>query len=130
MRKVLYLLVCLAGILPAVAYGQSSANIIVGQGEASDPNRKELLIPNAFTPNGDGRNDIFQISNFSNEKLIDFRIFNRWGTILFRSTDPKNGWDGTYKGQEQPMGVYGYLICIGYPDGKVETYKGTVTLLR
>lgn len=92
--------------------------------------RKELLIPNAFSPNSDGQNDYFKIPNITDEKLIDFKVFNRWGTILFRTTDPKQGWDGTIKGQLQPVGVYGYVIRIGYPDGYVETYKGTVTLIR
>jgi len=92
--------------------------------------RKELLIPNAFTPNNDGQNDFFKIKNITDEKIIDFKVFNRWGTILFRTTDPNMGWDGTSKGQSQPVGVYGYVIQIGYPDGNVETYKGTVTLLK
>lgn len=130
MRKYIYLIAFLAGVIPAVAYGQNSGNIAVNQNGAIDVTHKELLIPNAFTPNGDGQNDIFRITNFTNEKLIDFKVFNRWGTILFRSTDIREGWDGTNKGQQQPMGVYGYVIRIGYPDGNVDTYKGTVTLLR
>jgi len=104
---------------------QTNANISVPAAK-----RKELLIPNAFTPNNDGQNDIFKIRNMTDERLIDFRVFNRWGTILYRSTDPNGGWDGTNKGQPQPVGVYGYVIQIGYPDGYIETYKGTVTLLK
>jgi len=92
--------------------------------------RKQLLIPNAFSPNNDGQNDYFKITNITDEKLIDFKVFNRWGTILFRTTDPKVGWDGTFKNQPQPIGVYGYVIRIGYADGYVETYKGTVTLIK
>jgi gliding motility-associated-like protein len=92
--------------------------------------RKELMIPNAFSPNGDGQNDYFKISNITDEKLIDFKVFNRWGTILFRTSDPRQGWDGNYKGQPQPFGVYGYVIRIAYADGYVETYKGTVTLIK
>lgn len=91
---------------------------------------QQLLIPNAFTPNHDGKNDEFKITNFSNQKLIEFKIFNRWGTILFQTHDPQKGWDGTFKGKEQAVGVYGYVIRIAYPDNVVETYKGTVTLIR
>lgn len=120
----------LAGVVPALAYGQSTANIAVSQAGDSRPAHRELLIPNAFTPNGDGLHDYFKIANITNEKLIDFKVFNRWGTIMFRTTDPLEGWDGTNKGQAQPMGVYGYVIRIGYADGNVDTYKGTVTLLR
>jgi len=89
-----------------------------------------LLIPNAFTPNNDGKNDVFKIRNFSSQRLLEFKIFNRWGTILFHTQDPKSGWDGTFKNTPQPMGVYGYVIRIAYSDNVVETYKGTITLIR
>lgn len=131
MRKYLYpfLFFC-ALALPLTGNAQSAG--FKGSPDAKDvaTNHKELLIPNAFSPNNDGQNDIFKICNITDEKLIDFKIFNRWGTILFRTTDPRQGWDGESRGQQQPVGVYGYVIRIGYPDGYVETYKGTVTLIR
>jgi len=95
-----------------------------------DTATNKLLIPNAFSPNNDGTNDFFKIANFTNQKLIEFKIFNRWGTILFTTTNPSSGWDGTYKNKKQPVGVYGYVIRIAYPDDIVDTYKGTLTLLR
>ncbi len=97
---------------------------------ATDVVHKELVIPNAFSPNSDGQNDIFKIMNITTEKLVDFKVFNRWGTILFRTNDSRSGWDGNYEGQAQPVGTYGYAIRIGYPDGYIETYKGIVTLIR
>lgn len=96
----------------------------------SDSISSSLLIPNAFTPNNDGHNDIFKIQNFTSQRLVEFKIFNRWGTILFHNTDPNIGWDGTYRNKPQQMGVYGYVIRIAYPNKVVETYKGTVTLIR
>lgn len=97
----------------------------------ADAPKQELLIPNAFTPNNDGQNDYFKIINFTNQKLIEFKIFNRWGTILFQTKNPKEGWDGKFKDHLQPLGVYGYVIRIAYPESElIETYKGTVTLLR
>lgn len=96
----------------------------------TDVVRKELMIPNAFSPNNDGQNDVFVINNITDEKLIDFKIFNRWGTIVFRTSNPGEGWDGMYKGEVQPVGTYGYVIRIGYPDGYIETYKGTLTLIK
>lgn len=130
MKKYMYLLLLMVALAPVTVKAQS----INVQAMPGDPliasARKELLIPNAFSPNSDGQNDIFRISNITDEKLIDFKVFNRWGTILFRTTDAKQGWDGTNKGQQQPIGVYGYVIRIGYADGYVETYKGTVTLIR
>lgn len=91
---------------------------------------KELYIPNAFTPNGDGLNDVFKILNLTEEKVIDFRVFNRWGTILYRSGDNQAAWDGKYKGKIQDPGVYGYLMKIGHADGSIVTYKGTIMLIR
>jgi len=89
-----------------------------------------IFVPSAFTPNGDGKNDIFKVGSISFQKLEEFRIFNRWGQEVFYTTDPKKGWDGTFNGQSQEMGVYNYIIRLAYPDGKVDTYKGSVTLIR
>ncbi|XZF16012.1 gliding motility-associated C-terminal domain-containing protein [Chitinophagaceae bacterium MMS25-I14] len=92
--------------------------------------RDHLLIPTAFTPNGDGRNDEFKIVNMTFQKLMEFRVFNRWGQEIFSTTDGRKGWDGSWKGVAQDMGTYNYIIRVGYPDGYVETYKGDVTLVR
>lgn len=87
-------------------------------------------IPTAFTPNGDGKNDIFHIGNIQYQKLQEFRIFNRWGQEVFSTLDPKTGWDGTYMGQPQEIGVYNYIVRLAYPNGKVDVIKGNVTLIR
>lgn len=89
-----------------------------------------VFIPSAFTPNGDGRNDVFRIGSISFQKLQEFRIFNRWGEQVFSTTNPLNGWDGRYNGADQEAGVYQYLIKISYPNGVVRVYKGDVTLVR
>ena len=93
-------------------------------------NQRNILIPNAFTPNGDGKNEVFKLINVTRAQLIEFKIFNRWGTVMFNTVDPEEGWDGRYRNQEQPVGVYGYGIRIKYNDGIIETYRGTVTLIR
>src|SRR5690606_37863556 len=56
------------------------------------------LIPNAFTPNGDGLNDVFQIQNLDFEKILAFRIYNRYGQLVFETNNVKEGWDGTING--------------------------------
>ncbi len=89
-----------------------------------------VIIPSAFSPNGDGRNDVFRIANSSFHRLQEFRIFNRWGQEVFSTTDIKKGWDGTFNNIPQEAGVYNYLIRVAYPDGKVELFKGDVTLVR
>lgn len=91
---------------------------------------RKIMIPTAFTPNNDGHNDVFKMVNVTNETLLEMRVFNRWGTVVFTTNDISKGWDGRYKGQEQPMAVYGYAIKIRYSDGAEEIYKGTVTLIR
>jgi gliding motility-associated-like protein len=94
----------------------------------------EEYIPTAFTPNGDGRNDVFRIGNLRHRQLVDFKVFNRWGEVIYQNTsDPSGGWDGTFKGAPQDMGVYHYLIIIGKPGSggsEQKVYKGDVTLIR
>jgi gliding motility-associated-like protein len=86
-------------------------------------------IPSAFTPNGDGLNDIFRPAlNF--QKLVDFSVYNRWGQQVFQTNDKTHGWDGTYQGKPLDMGVYYYMIIVGDPDGQNIIHKGEVTLIR
>ena len=92
--------------------------------------RDNINIPTAFSPNGDGKNDVFRVTNMTFQRLIEFKVFNRWGQQMYNGLDPKSGWDGTWKGVPQELGNYQYMIRVSSPDGLVETYKGDVTLLR
>jgi gliding motility-associated-like protein len=130
MKNIITLTFLFLGFFFFSAQAQQKSFNIGPAAESSDTVLNKLLIPNAFSPNGDGTNDIFKIANFTNQKLVEFKVFNRWGTILFTTEDPSSGWDGTFKGKDEPFGVYGYVIRIAYPQNIVETYKGTVTLLR
>jgi len=87
-------------------------------------------MPNAFTPNGDGLNDVFRIENLRYDKLNEFRIFNRWGRQVFFTSVPTEGWDGTINGEPAATDVYYYTIQITLPDGTQKKLKGDVTLLR
>jgi len=88
-------------------------------------------IPNAFTPNGDGLNDVFRICNLRYERLVDFSVFNRWGQLVYHNTnDATKGWDGTFNGVPQDVGVYNYVIILARVDGTNKIYKGDVTLIR
>jgi gliding motility-associated-like protein len=92
---------------------------------------EEEYIPNSFTPNNDGLNDIFRIGKMRFKKLVDFTIFNRWGQEVYHNAwDPTGGWDGTTNGVKQDIGVYYYSIIIESASGKLRYYKGDVTLLR
>jgi gliding motility-associated-like protein len=88
------------------------------------------ILPSGFTPNNDGLNDVFRLTNFKFQQLVQFSVYNRWGTEIFQTIDPKVGWDGTYMGVPQDIGVYNYQVIVAHPDGVNKTYKGTVTLVR
>ena len=89
-----------------------------------------LLIPSGFTPNNDGMNDVFRIVNPLVQRLLEFRVFNRWGQEVFSTTNINKGWDGTWKGVPQEIGTYQYIIRVGYADAQTELYKGDVQLVR
>ncbi|RYD55457.1 MAG: gliding motility-associated C-terminal domain-containing protein [Sphingobacteriales bacterium] len=96
-----------------------------------DVNKREnVFVPTAFSPNGDGKNDVFRVANMTFQGLMEFRVFNRWGQEIFSTTNAKGGWDGNWNGEPQPVGNYRYIIKVGYPDGHNETYTGDVTLVR
>eukprot|EP01012_Entosiphon_sulcatum_P012354 TRINITY_DN1771_c0_g1_i3.p1 TRINITY_DN1771_c0_g1~~TRINITY_DN1771_c0_g1_i3.p1 ORF type:complete len:1088 (-),score=68.61 TRINITY_DN1771_c0_g1_i3:25-3210(-) len=92
--------------------------------------RSNLIVPTAFSPNADGKNDMFRVSNMTVQRYVEFRVYNRWGQEVYNGTDGRKGWDGMWKGVPQEIGNYQYLIRVAYPDGYVETYKGDVTLVR
>jgi gliding motility-associated-like protein len=88
------------------------------------------FIPSAFTPNFDGKNDEFKIVNMRSQRLLEFRVYDRWGQKVFETKDPSQGWDGNYNGKAMDSGVYSYIIHVAMPDGTQTTYRGNVTLLR
>ncbi len=85
--------------------------------------------PNAFTPNGDGKNDYFRILNASNLTDYSLIIYNRWGQIVFETNDYSKGWDGTYKGVPQNTALFVYF-CTYKKAGTVVQTKGSVMLIR
>jgi len=93
-------------------------------------NGPEIYVPNAFTPNGDGRNEIFRPFPVGIKKLNYFRVFNRWGQIVYSTTDFNKGWDGRIGGVMQPPGTYVWMAEGITKEDKVITKKGTVTLIQ
>jgi gliding motility-associated-like protein len=90
-----------------------------------------LEMPNAFTPNGDGRNDVFRIPPSFSLEIKAFAVYDRWGMRVFETANSGIGWDGTFAGRPQPTGTYVWMI--EYRDaitGKVNTANGTVMLIR
>ncbi|WP_165871491.1 gliding motility-associated C-terminal domain-containing protein [Flaviaesturariibacter flavus] len=88
-------------------------------------------VPNAFTPNNDGRNDRFHVLNAVKALNFEFAVYNRWGGLVFKSNNWKEGWDGKIGAIEQPTGVYAWLVRYVERDtGKSVFRKGTVLLIR
>jgi gliding motility-associated-like protein len=88
-----------------------------------------LDVPNAFTPGRFGQNSIIYVHGFGISSMI-WRIYNRWGQVVFESNNPNMGWDGSSKGVQQPMDVYTYTLEASFEDGTKTTRKGDITLLR
>ncbi len=88
-----------------------------------------LFFPNAFTPNGDGENDVLQLEGRYLESVY-WVIYNRFGQKIFEADSPDDAWDGSYEGQAQPNETYGYYLRVSCPDGQVLEKKGNVSLLR
>jgi len=86
-------------------------------------------VPNAFTPNGDGTNDIVFVQGYAIGKMT-WKIYNRWGLLVFTSSNVNTGWNGRYKGELQPQEVYAYTLTIEFTDGTKINKKGDITLLR
>ncbi len=86
-------------------------------------------IPTAFSPNGDGNNEILYVRGYGIE-TVNLRIFNRWGEKVFETNQEEKGWDGTFKGKPQEMEAYGFVLNVTFVDGTTFYKKGNVTLLR
>ena len=90
----------------------------------------KLVIPNAFSPNGDGLNDFFAPKSIDNPTRFLMHIYDRWGNLVFESNNIKNGWDGKFKSKDQPAGTYIYYIQYAFNDNVLHGVEGAFTLLR
>ncbi len=88
-----------------------------------------VYIPNIFSPNGDGQNDVFRVRG-ENIETLQLTAYNRWGNKVFEGSEPQAAWDGTYNGKPCADGVYYYMAAIGFVGGKQEMRKGNVTVVR
>jgi gliding motility-associated-like protein len=90
-----------------------------------------LAVPNAFTPNSDGKNDYLYPLNAIKAEKLNFKVYDRWGQLIFQTNNWKRGWDGTYKGAPQPSGVYVWFLTFVDRDTKQpRQMKGTAALIR
>jgi len=96
---------------------------------------RNLFIPNTFSPNGDGTNDVFYPHGTGVFAIKSLQVFNRWGETVFaranfNANDASSGWNGTYKGRLAPQDTYVYTMEIVCENSEVTTFKGNVTLIR
>jgi len=109
--------------------------VVTDENGCVDTARTEIVIallpvlPTAFTPNGDNENDVFIIRGGPFD-ATDFKIYNNWGELIFSTNDANVGWDGTFKGEPQPIGVYTWTFEVQIVNGRIITKSGDVTLMR
>lgn len=87
------------------------------------------VLPTAFTPEGDGENDLFIIRGGPFEG-VDFKVYDKWGELIYSSNDALEGWDGNYKGEPAQLGVYTWTFVVTLANGKIIRQSGDVTLIR
>ena len=90
----------------------------------------QIDVPTGFSPNGDDNNELVYLRGIGVKELLDFSIYNRWGELLFKTTDINQGWDGTYNGLVQNDENYVYQASVLYYNGTVENKKGFITILK
>ncbi|MFL5752393.1 MAG: PKD domain-containing protein [Bacteroidia bacterium] len=116
------------GVYPVTLY-------VTDANGCKDTVTKEIIValppevPTGFSPNGDGHNDVYYVLGGPFTEC-HFRIYNNWGELIFESFEQKTGWDGTYKGAPQPMGVYVWVVDATTENGDAYHKSGDVTLLR
>jgi len=93
-------------------------------------NQASFFVPNAFSPNGDGLNDIFRPTAVGYKELKYFKVFNRWGEEVYFGQTLETGWNGTYNHKQADIGVYFWEIVFIDRFGKEGSLKGDVTLIR
>jgi gliding motility-associated-like protein len=95
----------------------------------------QAFVPTGFTPNGDGRNDRLLVHGRAGVRVLSFRIFDRWGQLLYENSDfmvndTDNGWDGTFRGKPAEAGTYIWSMTIQSPEEDQETQSGQTMLIR
>lgn len=96
---------------------------------------RKVFVPTGFSPNGDFTNDLLLVHGQKDSKAVDFKVFDRWGEMVFELkdfafNDDTQGWDGTFRGQDCDPGIYVWVLEVEYSDGTREVFKGNTTLIR
>ena len=105
---------------------KDSVTVTVHELVCGDP---DIFVPDAFTPNGDGNNDLLFVRG-RHVATMELKIFDRWGEVVFATKDQAEGWDGSYKGKPVDPAVYVYWLRVRCADGQDYFHKGNVTVIR
>jgi gliding motility-associated-like protein len=94
-----------------------------------------VFVPNTFSPNGDGSNDVFYVRGKGLDRVKSLRIFNRWGEVVFEQSnfpvnDPNYGWKGTYKNHKPVPDVYVYQVEVFCENSQIIRFEGNVALIQ
>lgn len=111
-----------------IAYKTGSPQIFSVSNEVNIVPNMSIYIPNTFTPNGDGLNDTFGVAGEAIQEF-NIKIFNRWGQLIFESSNANERWDGTYLGQKVPMGTYVYKVTASSPNGMRQNKEGNINVV-
>lgn len=127
--KKAFTLLLLVLLTAALGYSQGQGNSLSGEGLGQPSEAAPIFIPNAFTPNGDGVNDVYYIpdANLSN---FEFTVFDRWGNQIYQSFNPRFRWDGSSKGRGIPGGTYVFLLVANNSKGARIKRSGQITVVR
>ncbi|HEY6063296.1 MAG TPA: gliding motility-associated C-terminal domain-containing protein, partial [Chitinophagaceae bacterium] len=90
----------------------------------------DIYVPSGFTPNNDGLNDLLKAIPVGIKEFRYFRVYNRWGQMIFSARDPSTGWDGKINGAEQPTGTFVWMAEAVDYKGNLVSRKGVVTIVR
>lgn len=96
---------------------------------------RKIYVPTGWTPNSDRNNDLLLVHGQNSARVLDFRVYDRWGEMVyqakdFRVNDPGVGWDGMFRGQPAPSGIYPWVLEVEFLDGERQLFSGNTTLLR
>lgn len=96
---------------------------------------REVAVATGFTPNSDGMNDLLMVHGLPETQVMNFRVYDRWGELLFEDAnftinDKTRGWDGNFRGTPMNAGVYVWYLEVKYSDGMTQSLKGQTTLIR
>ena len=113
-----------------ITYVKDANGCITNDTVQLSPDGCALMLPNAFSPNGDGLNDIFRVKYPFVVKAFSLVVYSRFGEKMFETSDMAKGWDGTFNGIKQPVGVYVWIVHLTSLNNIEQTTKGIVTLVK